>query len=173
MGICGTILFNLKNMKRAKKIRSLGRTELLAMDDEEFYNALHCVLYDTVFEINDPALNEPQKLAYTLINLETEVNNGGLCQFFVNSSRECAPYVSHGLQAVGAHQLQALYDDFISKNGIDVNNLSSFIIMDVEEYQAQTRRYNFDAFDDHFYDDCDLHQQIIDYLRLNLDQLLK
>ncbi len=31
-----------------------------------------------------------------------EVNNGGLCQFFVNSSREFAPDLSAALDAIGA-----------------------------------------------------------------------
>jgi len=31
-----------------------------------------------------------------------EVNNGGLCQFFVNSSSECVPFISKALEAVGA-----------------------------------------------------------------------
>lgn len=36
MGIIGTILHNLKNMKRARAIRRMPRAELMAMDDSEF-----------------------------------------------------------------------------------------------------------------------------------------
>ena len=45
------------------------------------------------------------------IKLETEVNNGGLCQFFVNSSRIVAPFVSEYMAIVGAFEL---YLDFIN-----------------------------------------------------------
>ena len=109
---------------------------------------------------------------YSLNKFEAEVNNGGLCQFFVNSSRECAPYISDALAAVGALELKVLYDNFISENKIDVNDLSSFKISAVDEYIEQTTRFDFDSFDDEFYKDTNIHQQIIDYSRKHVDQLI-
>ena len=37
MGILGTIIYNIKNMKKAKKFRTLGKEGLLALNDEDFY----------------------------------------------------------------------------------------------------------------------------------------
>ncbi len=172
MGILGIILRNLKNMKRAKKIRAMDKTVILAMDDESFYDTILCVCNDAVYEINAPELTEEQKLAYSLMTFEAEVNNGGLCQFFVNSSRECAPYISKALDVVGAAELKVLFDDFVDENGIDTKDLSSFKIEDIDEYEAQTKRFDFDSFDDRFYEDTQLHKQIIDYARKHIERIV-
>ncbi|MBR2876094.1 MAG: DUF4375 domain-containing protein [Clostridia bacterium] len=173
MGILGTILFNFKNMKKAKKFRAMGTEDLLALSDDDFYEMLFCVLEDAVYDIKDSQINETQKLVYSLNNFEAEVNNGGLCQFFVNSSRECAPYISKALEEVGAVSLKSLFDNFISENKIDVNDLSSFKVSSIDEYEKQTERYDFDSFDNKFYEEEELHQLIIDYSRKNIEQLIK
>ena len=173
MGILGAILFNMRNMKKAKKIRAMSKEDLLALNDENFFDAIECVCEDAVYDITDSQINEEQKTIYSLNKFESEVNNGGLCQFFVNSSRECAPYISKALDAVGAFPIKDLYDKFISDNCIDVTDLSSFKISSIDEYEAQTQRYDFDSFDDKFYEDEKLHQLIIEYSRKNIDRLLK
>ena len=172
MGIFGTIIYNIKNMKKAKKFRTMGKDGLLALDDEEFYDAIECVCEDAVYDMKETSLTDEQKIVYSLNKFEAEVNNGGLCQFFVNSSSECAPYISKALAAVGALELKTLFDDFIQKNNIDVNDLSSFKISDIDEYEAQTERFDFDSFDDKFYENEDIHQQIINYSRKHVEQLI-
>lgn len=175
MGIIGTILRNMKNMKRAKAIRSMPRAELMAMDDEAFYDSVACVCDDAVYDFREQEhkLSREMIIAYTLTKFEAEVNNGGLCQFFVNSSGDCAPYVSEALAEVGAAEIQALYDAFVTENGIDVNDLSSFKLRRIEDYEAQTKRFEFDAFDERFYQDAELHTRIIGYLRMNLESIMK
>ncbi len=173
MGIFSTILSNMQNMKKAKKIRNSPKEDILALDDGDFFDAIECVCEDAVFDIKDSTINEEQKFVYSLIKLEAEVNNGGLCQFFVNSSRECAPYVSKALEVIGATSLKELYDNFINSNNIDVNDLSSFKISGIEDFEKQTQRYDFESFDDKFYEDENLHSQIIEYSRNNLEKLLK
>lgn len=172
MGFLGTVIYNIKNMKRAKNLRAKGKTYLLDLDDDEFFDAIECICEDAVYDINDLNLTNEQRIVYSLNNFEAEVNNGGLCQFFVNSSSECAPYISNALEAVGATELKTLFDDFINKNNIDVNDLSSFKISDINEYEAQTKRFDFDAFDDKFYENENLHQQIIDYSKKHIEQLI-
>lgn len=173
MGLLGSILYNLKYIKKAKKLRGMGKEALLSLDDEEFYSAVECLCEDAVFDLKSSLINEEQKLIYSLMNLVAEVENGGLCQFFVNSSSECAPYISSALEAVGALELKVLYDGFIADNNIDVNDLSSFKISDVSEYEAQTKRYDFDSFDDKFYEYENLCKQITDYSRANIEQIMK
>lgn len=173
MGLFGAIIYNIKNMKKAKKIRAMNKTDLLALDDEQFFDAIECVCEDAVYDINATDLTEEQRLVYCLNKFEAEVNNGGLCQFFVNSSSECAPYISKALNIIGAIELKTLFDSFIKENNIDVNDLSSFKITDINEYGAQTKRFDFDSFDDKFYEDENLHQQIIDYCRKNIEQIVK
>ena len=172
MGVFGQIIHNIKNMKKAKKLRSMGKDGLLALDDEEFYDAIEIICEDAVYDIKQANLTDEQKIVYSLNKFEAEVNNGGLCQFFVNSSSKCAPYISDALAAVGAIGLKMLFDNFISENSIDVNDLSSFKISNIDEYEAQTERFDFDGFDDKFYEDENLHQQIIDYARKHVEQLI-
>ena len=172
MGILGTIIYNIKNMKKAKKFRTLGKEGLLALNDEDFYDAIECICEDAVYDIKDAQLTDEQKFVYSLNKFEAEVNNGGLCQFFVNSSSECAHYISNALTAIGAIELKILFDNFIGENKIDTNDLSSFKISSIDEYEAQTERFDFDGFDDKFYEDENLHQQIIDYARKHVEQLI-
>lgn len=173
MGFLRIVLDNIRNMKRAKKIRNMDITDLLALEDEAFYDAVECVCCDAIVDIADTDVTEEQKLVYSLMRLEAEVNNGGLCQFFVNSSGECAPYISKALDVIGADKMKSLFDSFILENHIDVKDLSSFKIESIEEYEAQTERFDFDSFDDAFYEDEDFHQQIIDYARKNIGQIIK
>lgn len=173
MGILGVLIDNFKNMKRAKKYRAMGKVALLALDDESFYDAMQCVCEDNVYDFKNQELPIEQRLFYSLLRFVAEVNNGGLCQFFVNSSRECAPYISKSLEAVGAAELKAAFDSFIIENGIDINDLSSFAISSIDEYESRTVMYNFDSFDDKFYDNDCLYEKMILFARENIDDLLK
>ncbi len=173
MGFFSTMLCNIKNMKKAKKIREMGKENLLALEDEEFYEAMICLCDDAVYDIKAAGLTKEQILAYSLYMFQMEVNNGGLCQFFVNSSSDCAPFISEALEVIGATELRNLFEQFVNDNDIDVTDLSSFKITDIKEYEAQTKRFDFDSFDERFYDNEDFHQQVINYFRRNVEQLLK
>jgi len=173
MGIISTIIYNIKNMKKAKQFRNMGKDNLLALHDETFYEAIECMCEDAVYDIQEPTLTEEQVLLYSLCRFEAEVNNGGLCQFFVNSSSECAPYIATALEAIGATDLKRIFVKFVEGNQIDVNNLDSFKVESIEEFVEQTKRYDFDSFDEQFYNDEILHQQIIDYARKHIDQIMK
>ena len=96
------------------------------------------------------ALNRTQKIIYTAYWLELEVNNGGLCQFFTNSSRVTAPFVNEALEAIGATKHKKLYDGFTAKYRIDTCDLSSFDSPDARAFAAQYKRYPFDEFDTPF-----------------------
>ncbi len=168
MGIIGAIIHNIKNMRRASKLRAMSEADWDALDDEAFYDALCCVCNDAVYDICDKDLNGIQKVIYVLTQFESEVNNGGLCQFFANSSRECAPYMSDALSKVGATEIQNLFDQFVSQNKIDVNDLSAFVSSNINEYEEKASRYDFDWFDDKFYEDEKLHGQIIAYARAHI-----
>lgn len=172
MGFLSTIFYNVKNMNKAKKLRALGKEKLLELEDEEFYEAVNCLCEDAVYDIHAKDISHTQIIAYSLFNFEAEVNNGGLCQFFVNSSSECAPFMIEAFETVGAADLKMLFSQFVQENNIDVCNLSSFKIKDIDEYEAQTERFDFDSFDNQFYEVEDFHQQIINYCRKNIDEII-
>lgn len=173
MGLFSMIFSNVKNMKKAKQYRNMGKEGLLALNDDDFYNAVDCLCEDAVYDIQAPTLLEEQIWVYSLNSFVREVNNGGLCQFFVNSSSECAPFISKALEAIGALDIKNLFDKFIEENNIDVNDLSSFEISSIEEFAEQTKRFDFDSFDNQFYSDENLYQQIIDYSRKHIEQLMQ
>ena len=94
---------------------------------------------------------EKQRVSTVLNCFDMEVMNGGLCQFFVNESRYYAPYVSESLEIIGAKDVNEAFLDFVTKNKIDLRDLSSFKSATLEEFSAQYKRYPFDDFDKVYY----------------------
>ena len=99
-----------------------------------------------------------------------EIQNGGLCQFFVNSSRSLAPYVNACLKTVRAEAHNQLFAEFVANNQLDLHNLDSFKITDIEEYASQTERYDFDAFDNAYYELTPLQDYIVAYIKANITE---
>lgn len=137
---------------------SMSNEDMVSLSDDELFEAALFRIEHKVDSYDDweegvNSLNNSQKIFYSINWLETEVNNGGLCQFFVNSSRMVAPNVSEYMNIIGANNHKNLFDKFIADNNIDLHNLSSFDIDDVDEYEKQTERYPFDDYDDAF---CDM-----------------
>ena len=79
-----------------------------------------------------------------------------------------APLVSEYMGIIGAADHKKLYDDFISKYGIDLNNLSSFDIEQAAEFEEQNQRYPFDEYDDAFYDMEPLEIYLKKFIRENI-----
>jgi len=141
-----------KSKEKEMLYLSMSNEDMAFLSDDELFAA---VLFRTEQKVDSfdewedgiNALNNSQKIFYSISWFDLEINNGGLCQFFVNSSRLVAPYVSEYMRVIGANNHKNLFDKFISDNNIDLNNLSSFDIDDVIEYEKQTERYHFDDFD--------------------------
>ena len=72
-------------------------------------------------------LNEQQKVLYSIDTFEINVTaqDGGLCDFFVYPDG-VAPYISDCLGTIGAEAHKKLFDDFVTKNRIDLTDLSAF-----------------------------------------------
>ncbi|MBR6558876.1 MAG: DUF4375 domain-containing protein [Clostridia bacterium] len=135
---------------------SMSSEDMVSLSDDELFEAVlsrteHKVDSFDEWEYGVNSLNNSQKIFYSINWLEAEVNNGGLCQFFVNSSRIVAPYVSEYMSIIGANNHKNLFDKFIADNNIDLYNLSSFDVDDADEYVKQTERYPFDDYDEAFY----------------------
>ena len=157
------------------KYLQMTAEQLAALSDEEFFWAVMIRTEHVVDGFEDwaegvNALNPYQKVFYSVNWLDTEVNNGGLCQFFVNSSRMVAPLMSEYLALIGADEHQRLYDTFVEENGINVSDLSGFDSEDWEDFDAQYDKYPFDDFDDAYYDMEPLETYLTKYARENLAQ---
>ncbi len=151
----------IKGIKESKEkdliYMNMSKEEMLSLSEDDLFEAVSSRVEQNVESFDEEedgfnSLNVSQKIFYSLNWLEMEVNNGGLCQFFVNSSRMVAPYISEYMSVVGANEHKKLFDKFVNDNNIDLCNLSSFDVDDVDEYEEQTERYPFDDYDDAFYD---------------------
>jgi hypothetical protein len=99
-----------------------------------------------------------------------EVQNGGLCQFFVNSSGELAPYIEDAMAEIGAEEHRALFAKFVTENEIDLNNMDSFRVTSVRQYRDQLERYDYGIFDDAYYDLPSIYDYLTKWLRENIDR---
>ncbi len=140
-----------------RKYINISVSELEKLDDGELFDALlyrtdaKVDKYDSVKE-GMKTLSYAELVFYVVSYYEIELQNGGLCQYFVNSSRETAPELADCLEAIGATEQKDLFVKFVTDNNIDLNDLSSFEINSIYEYEAQTKRYPFDDYDDASYE---------------------
>lgn len=162
-------------MEQQAQNRSLHGEELLTLSDDDLFETVFFQVTDLA---DDPEtdefapnnLTEGQKTVYVLATFDSEVQNGGLCQFFVNSSRAVAPLVGEYLTAVGADEHRRLYEDFIRNNGLDLTDLSSFMVTSRRGFIKQTKRYDFDAFDDAYCELPALQELVVAYIRTHYTQ---
>jgi len=153
---------------------NMTNEELAQIDDDELIFAVMARAEDAMKDFDEiedgiNSLNDAQRVLYALNTLDMEVNNGGICQFFVNSSRAIAPMISECMETIGAAEHQKLYDDFVGKYEIDIDDLSSFDSDTAEEFCEQYERYPFDEYDEAFYDLEPLETFLIPYIKSNIE----
>ena len=155
----------------------MSSSELNSLTDNELFEAALVRTEEKVdhFEFERildgvSTLSHAEQVFYVTSYYETEVNNGGLCQFFVNSSRIFVPLVADCLDEISAVKHKALFVQFIQDNGIDLNDLSSFMIDSVKDYEAQTRRYPFDDFDNAFFQLKPIQDLLPSYIRAHISE---
>ena len=149
--------------------------ELLTLSDDDLFETVTFQNLDIVGEAEDEdeeleLLTGARKTVYILESFDSEIQNGGLCQFFVNSSRVVAPYVFEALKSVGADEHLNLFEEFITANNIDISNLESFKVSSVRGFKKQSKRFDFDAFDDKYYDLPELQEKVVAYIKNNINE---
>ena len=149
--------------------------KLLELPDDQLFEAVYFYNLDLIESYPDEVtalsqISPERRVVYILSIFDMELQNGGLCQFFVNSSRFLAPYVDECLKTVGAEKHRKLFAEFVTNNQIDLNNLDAFKISAVEEYAAKTERYDFDAFDNSYYELSPLQNFIVAYVKANISE---
>ncbi len=157
---------------------TMSREELLELDDGDLYRAVVCRIgakLDYIDDINDAirSLNECELTVYTVDYYQMEVNNGGLCQFFANSSRHFAPYLMQSLQRVGANGHAKLFYDFVRLNNINVDDLSEFECDDVDRFCGLEDSLPFEEFDMEFYEMEELDECLEAYIRRNFEWVVE
>ena len=163
-----------EQMKKEAAYLQMSTSELAQLSDDELFSAIWARTENIVSSKEDLlegflSLNEKQRIFYAVYYLEMEVYNGGLCQFFVNSSRMVAPIVSEYMSIIGATEHKNLYDTFIEKHQIDTQDLSSFDCETVEVFQSQYERYPFDEYDDAFCELEPLQTYLTQFVKENIE----
>lgn len=83
--------------------QSIG--ELIALEGryrtDSLVIAFHQAMDQKAARVGDEKLTAEERVILAIEALETEVNNGGYGQFFVNSSREYAPIIVDALRRIG------------------------------------------------------------------------
>ena len=155
--------------------KHLHGEDLLKLSDDKLFEAVYIQTLDLVESFADEEsafaqISPAHRTVYILSIYDMEIQNGGLCQFFVNSSRLLAPHVEEYLKTVGAEDHRQLFSEFVASNQLDLQNLDSFEITDVEEYAAQTERYDFDTFDEAYCKLTPLQDYIVTYIKANISE---
>lgn len=178
MGLFSFIKSVRKEIKKRDKYQKMSVEELRELSDEDLRDALSERLlveqekYEWEVNVCLHKFKGAKRIFFIVNYFDMEVQNGGLCQFFVNSSREVAPYILKCLRMIGAVNYEKLLRDFVEKHGIDLTELDSFIVEEIDDYEAQTERYPFDDFDDEYYalyEKEPLEDLLIAYAKQNLD----
>ncbi len=182
----GFNLFGLGKKKKAltkEKLQLTDRTEKLYVsmstedlgvlsDNERVFAVLMRIekIVDSYSGLNDALelLNDYQRYFYAVYSFDGEVNNGGIMQFFTNSSRATLPYVSDGLREMGAAEHQKVYDLLISRYEIDVDGLAAADEDELEEYLEEYGRYPLENFDASYYTLTPLQKNIEAYVKDNI-----
>lgn len=137
------------------------REELSALSGDELVVAL-------AFPADDVSSMSPERrVAYTAACLELELMNGGLCQFFSNCP-DCVPYVPEALEAIGAAEHKALYEQFLADTGIDPLDP----VFQTEDMDAFSRLYElwpWEDFDDAYLSLTPIPELLEAYVQSNPD----
>lgn len=88
---------------------SLSMTDLLARPDPEMTVEIASRLLDKTYGTGYAAMSREEQNVHLVSTLEAEVINGGLDQFFTNSSGNCALRTSAALDEIGLAEQDALF----------------------------------------------------------------
>jgi len=175
-GGCSMISFIQQENQKQDKYLNMTSAELSALSDEDLLYALYMRAVDkanSYWNLGEGAKDFPktQKAFFVVYCFDTEFQNGGLCRFFVNSSRSMAPLLSESLKEIGAAEHSAMFDKFVTDYEIDIENLISFIIGSEKDFDQQKKRYPFVEFDAAFQALPPVKNLLITYARAHLDEL--
>lgn len=168
-------LFVADMIDAQNKNKELHGEDLLSLSDDEIFDAIYYQNLDITENAEDTEdelalFSGARRIVYILNLYDAEVQNGGLCQFFVNSSRAVAPYVAEALEVVGAKEHLAHFTEFVDTNQINTSDLSSFMVRSTRGFIKQTKRFDFDAFDEKYYGLPALQEAVISYIKANINE---
>lgn len=156
---CSTVRYLVKGIMGAsseiKQYKKLTRKEAEKLNDDDLTQAVlfRVEAYDKEEFV---ALSHPQQVMYTVLWYQSEVDNGGLCQYLFNLGHITASSLLDALKEIGANEYHDLLEKFVTKNGIDLNDSDRFYYTEMEvferEFNEYYEKYPFEEFDTTFYE---------------------
>ncbi len=155
------------------KYCKMSAEELLALPDEELLGIVwvRTERFSAKFDTERRALdnmNAQQRNFYIVYYYMLQVNDGGLCQYFANSSRDTALFLSDALAAVGATEHRELFEEFLHHNKVATAALFSFVVDNSADFKQLERDYPFEEFNTAFYAIAPVSEAIAAYVRENI-----
>ena len=158
--------------------RKMNKEELLSLDNSELAYAVFIRTNFKTMLAESPEeaikmLNEKEQVFYAVNEYLMEIENGGLCQFFANSSSFFASTISDYLDKIGATEHKLHYNSFIEINNININDLEKFKYISEEQYTSLCLEYDFVEFEYIF--DVELTPLDVflgEYIRKNIDYFI-
>jgi hypothetical protein len=154
-----------------RKIENTSDNELLLM----IFNKLSKEHSGIPEEIAIKSWNRSKQAIYIIWLLESEVNNGGFWQFFVNSSGKFYYLIPGSLELVGASRFAELTTNVNSIYDAHASNISKKFDTTFESHKSVLSKNLFDDFDSEFYSLYaleDLHQIQVKFIRENINDFL-
>lgn len=172
--LIGFIIYN-----NTYKYVDLSKNDLIKLPDDELIQ----LVYHRTLDLQQRGQTEKEfvnsleaenKVVYVCTTYLYEIENGGLCQYLINSSKYTAPYLIDSLDYIKAYKMQDLVEDFFDDNQLDYENLEQFYNNPDKDYMEYYKMYPFEAFDDKFSeyrDEEEYYYLLAEYIRSNIDDI--
>ena len=144
---------------------SMDAEEMLKLSDDNLVIGLVLQLGTKDFS----ELNESQKVVYAAASLEMQVRNDGLVHFLSNECKGAAPYICVALETLGAAEHLALLQADLTKNKVDLTDLSVFDTSELDAFSKLNELYDFSDLEGSYKSLPSLPQYIRAYMQAHLE----
>jgi len=113
----------------------------------EKLNELVCRRDADMWRLDFEGLSPPDQVFLAIWELQSEVYNGGLLQYFSNFSGRLVPFIGEALRAIGAHQIVSIVERAVALVGAGVpwdDEVKRWTIISGLQEQTRDRIYDLD-----------------------------
>lgn len=161
-------------MKKLEQYKHLKKGDIASISDDELSNAVIAWMWG---KFNDDwtdeyivisSLPKPCQNVYACCTVYDEVNNGGLNQFFFNSSGQFANMAKEGFLSIGSEKLSKTMLEAIEIYKRNEKLLEKYDDGTVKGFSESYDEKLFDELDDEFYnEESTFNSLLIEYIRKN------
>ena len=159
--------------ERIARYSSLSTDKLRELEEHELIPAADARINSILREKNELMravleLKPEQRTFYFVRNYETQLDGGGIWQYFADSSRRNVPYLPEALTEIGAAEHRALFQSFTEANHIDLNDPINFSTFDLRKFEENGSTV-FSVYDREYRRLPPLSDYLAAYIRQNID----